>query len=118
MSLRVLITRESAEPLQGLLVQGGVEVVHVPLVAISATGAPVPSVSPDVIVVTSAAVVRCVPDLSMLLPDAPVAAVGEATASALDIIGIRSTWVGTTGGGDLIEGLPDPQASLLYVGAV
>ena len=117
MSSRVLITRESAEPLAGLVAAGGAQVVHVPLVQLRPTGVPKPDAVPDVVVVTSAAVVRFVPDLSARLSGIPVAAVGEATAGALAVLGVHPEWVGESGGADLIAGLPDARARLLYVGA-
>lgn len=117
MPRRVLITREIAEPLRGLLEAGGVQVVHVPLVVLQPTGRSAPMSSPDVVVVSSAAVARFVPDLALRLKGIPIAAVGRATAGALEAIGLQPAWVGDSGGEALFGLLPDPSACLWYIGA-
>ncbi len=117
MPTRVLITRESAEPLQGLLEAGGMDVVHVALVELEATGALPPEGEPEVVVITSAAVARFLPDLAAHIGAARVAAVGAATAEALAATGLHPHRVGQAGGAGLIDGLPSSGGPLWYVGA-
>jgi uroporphyrinogen-III synthase len=118
MPRRVLITREIAEPLRGLLEAAGLQVVHVPLVLLQPTGRRAPMSSPAFVVVSSAAVVRFVPDLALRLRGVPIVAVGAATAGALEAIGLQATWVGESGGEALLGLLPDPAAPLWYIGAL
>jgi uroporphyrinogen-III synthase len=118
MPRRVLITREIAEPLRGLLEAAGLQVVHVPLVVLRSTGSRAPISRPDVAVVSSAAVVRFVPNLAPRLKGVPIAAVGAATAGALEAIGLQATWVGDSGGEALLGLLPDRSAHLWYIGAL
>jgi len=117
MPSKVLITRESAEPLWGLLEVAGFEPVHVPLSILKRTGALPPSSVPDVVVVTSAAVARFVPGLASHIGRAQVAAVGGVTASALQAIDVQVQHQGDTGGAALVEDLLSPDLHLWYVGA-
>jgi len=118
MSGRVLITRESAEPLAGMLRERGLVPVHVPLVRLFPTDAPQPVGRPEIVLVTSAVVPRFVPDLAAALGDAAVYAVGSSTAAALGECGITVTAVGTAGGAALLDLVTiDPDHSVWYVGA-
>ena len=95
---RILVTREFAEPLAGLLVARGFDVVHVPLVALEPTHVGPPDSSPTVVVVTSAAVARFVPGLRRYIGGARVVAVGPVTADSLVSVGVEVADVGTQGG--------------------
>ncbi len=113
----VLITAESAEPLRGMLEAGGVRTVHVPLIALRPTAAPPPQGTPEVVVITSAAVPRFLPGLSARIGTAQVVAVGEATGAALVSVGVQPERVGHAGGASVIAGLSDTQGMLWYIGA-
>jgi uroporphyrinogen-III synthase len=118
MSMRVMITRELAQPMQGMLEALGLAAVHVPLVVLSPTGQAAPEVPAEQVVLTSAAVVRFVPDLAECLGAVPIAAVGDATAGALRSIELRPEWIGSSGGEALVDGLRSRSRHLWYIGAV
>jgi uroporphyrinogen-III synthase len=101
--VRVLITREQAEPLAGMFRERGLEWAHVPLVALRATQRVSPEGRPTVALVTSAAVVRFVPRLREYLQGARVVAVGQQTATALQRAGVVIASVGTSGGVDALD---------------
>ena len=116
--MRVLITREHAEPLAGELQRCGLEWAHVPLVSLVPSGVPVPDARPDAGLVTSAAAVRLAVGLPGFLEGARVVAVGPRTASALRGAGVNVAEVGIKGGVNALELLrirPDERA--WYVGA-
>ena len=115
---QVLITREFAQPLAGLLVANGHGVVHVPLVELVATGNEKPSVAPDAVLVTSQAVARFVPELAGCIGQARTAVVGQATASALRRVGVHAEYVGSAGGLDALAGLDIGQGECVwFIGA-
>jgi uroporphyrinogen-III synthase len=116
--VRVLITREQAEPLAGMFRERGLEWAHVPLVALRATERASPEGRPTVALVTSAAVVRFVPRLAEHLQGARVVAVGQQTATALKRAGVVIESVGTSGGVDAL-GLLNVKAGDVawYIGA-
>jgi len=112
------MTREQAEPLSGLLKARGLDCVHVPLVALEATGFDAPTPPPDSALVTSAAVVRFVPDLVSHLGSARVVAVGQKTAEALIEAGVSVSGVGTSGGVQALDLLGvQAEEYAWYVGA-
>ncbi|MAY80994.1 MAG: hypothetical protein CL930_09450, partial [Deltaproteobacteria bacterium] len=96
--MRVLITREMAEPLFSLLHHAGAEPVHLPLIELVSTNANPPSLAPDVVLVTSASVVRFVPNLAEKIGQARVVAVGDRTKKSLEMAGVSVTAVGCEGG--------------------
>ena len=93
---RVLMGREQAEPLAGMLRAWGAAPVHVPMVELGATRFPPPHGRPDLLLVSSAATVRFAPQLAAL--GAPAVAVGPATAAALQAIGVAVIAQGAEGG--------------------
>ena len=101
--MRVLITRERAEPLQSMFTNEGLEWIHVPLIALRETGSPPPDGQPDGVLITSASVCRFVPNLQSILGNAKVVAVGESTAKALTEIGVNVHHVGHGGGLEALE---------------
>lgn len=116
--MRVLITREESEPLSTLLTGVGAVPVHEPLIELSATGLVPPGSSVDVVLVTSAAVVRFVPNLSQIIGQARVIAVGARTQDALEHCGVTVSAVGTRGGLDAIKlASIKPEETAWYVGA-
>jgi uroporphyrinogen-III synthase len=118
MSRRVLITREFAEPLAGMLAAAGLVPVHVPLVVLFPTEVAPPMGVPDTVVITSAAVARFVPRLPKRLNGARVCAVGKATADALEEIGVVVDLIGDAGGADLIANVRVlPGDNVWYIGA-
>ena len=98
MSGRVLHTREHGSPLEEMLRERGVEPVHVPLIARSATGDAPPVGPPAVALFTSPAAVRFAPMLASVLRGAVCVAVGEATAGAHRARGVQDVRVGSGGG--------------------
>jgi uroporphyrinogen-III synthase len=116
--MRVLITREEAEPLSILLTEVGVVPVHEPLIELSATGIEPPGHYVDVVLITSAAVVRFVPNLSKAIGKARVVAVGARTKDALEHCGVTVSAVGSMGGlGALDLASIKPGETAWYVGA-
>ena len=116
--MRVLITRERAQPLAGLLQERGLVVVHVPLVALHPTGDSPPAGCPDVVLVTSVAGVRFATNLPRLIAGARVCAVGQVTAAALRKAGIEVAMVGDAGGLEALRMLDiQPGQRAWYVGA-
>ncbi|MFM2247829.1 MAG: Uroporphyrinogen-III synthase HemD [Pseudomonadota bacterium] len=118
---RVLVGREEAEPLCGLLAAAGLAPVHVPMLHLGPTGAPHPAGRVDVLLVSSPAAARHRPDLAAL--GVPAVAVGAATAAGLRARGVEVVAVGEGGGAaavDLLRGVLDgigSEARGLYVGA-
>jgi uroporphyrinogen-III synthase len=112
---RILVTREDAEPLAGLLAAGGAQPVHVPLLRLAPTGAPPPEGRPDSVLVTSAAAVRFAVDVAPLR-DVRVVAVGLATARALAEANVQVAAVGRGAGADAVPLLGPGTA--WHVGAV
>lgn len=102
---RVLITREHASPMDTFLLNVGHQPVHVPLVQLCATGAVMPARKPSAVLVTSKAVVRFVPRIGSLLKGVRTSAVGQATADALEQVGVRVQMVGDGGGLEALERL-------------
>jgi uroporphyrinogen-III synthase len=116
---RVLITRERAEPLAGLLRESGLTAVHVALVQLVGTDESPPTGRPDAVFISSAGVPRFVPDLARHLGGAPVYAVGEQTAEALRDIGVEVAAAGHRGGVAMLESVDlRPNQRVWYVGAV
>jgi uroporphyrinogen-III synthase len=116
--MRVLITREAAEPLSTLLRDVGATPIHLPLIELSATGARPPSSVPDAVLVTSAAVVRFVSDLAGTIGQARVVAVGPRTKDALEASGVEVAVVGSQGGLDAVNlASLKPGETAWYVGA-
>ena len=94
----VLITSEFSQPLAGMMAENGLLTVHVPLVRLLPTGCQPPPGFPDVVLVSSAAVARFVPDLRDYVSAARVVTVGPATAAALQAAGVRVDDFGDSGG--------------------
>jgi uroporphyrinogen-III synthase len=114
----VLITSEREEPLASLLRDAGFKAIHCPHVRLEATHEQPPAGSPSVVVITSAAVPRFVPNLKEYIGAATVVAVGAATASALMAAGIDVGRVGEVGGVEAV-GLVSPSEleGCWYIGA-
>ena len=114
----VLITSERDEPLASLLREAGFGSVHFPLVRLEATHEPPPAGYPSSVVITSAAVIRFIPDLKQYIGDATVVAVGSATASALRTAGVGVDRVGESGGVEAVSLVrPSELATCWYIGA-
>ena len=114
----ILITSERSELLSKMLTHRGFDVLHVPLVTLSGTGIRAPDGAPDDVLVTSAAVARFVPDLADQIRGARVFAVGPATASALQKIGVDIHHVGDSGGVEALKHLEATKGKLKwYIGA-
>ena len=99
----MLITRESAEPLAGLLSARGLMPVHVPLLRLAPTGDSPPSVRPDVAFVTSPTAARLEPRLPAVLAGVPVVALGDKTARALRAVGVEVIATGPGGGAETVD---------------
>ena len=117
--MKVLITREFAEPLASMLEDAGLSSVHVPCVRLLATGLPPPvGPPPDSVLITSAAVVRFVPGLASVIDGARVVAVGPKTAAALRKCSIDVEDVGHRGGKEALVTLQQgPARNPWYIGA-
>ena len=116
--MRTLITREDPEPLRSSLEKLGISCIHIPLVTLHPTHERHPSVKPDWVLVTSAAVARFVPDLTQYIGQASVVAVGQQTAESLVKLGANVADVGQAGGVDALNRVPEDRLKRCwYVGA-
>ncbi len=116
---RVLITRESAEPLARCVRALGHTPVHIPLIELESTGEAPPLGCPGAVLLTSKATVRFVPNISDIIGQARVFAVGSATAAALRGCGIEPEYVGTSGGIVALHTLlaAAPEETVWFIGA-
>lgn len=115
MAPTALLLRSRGAPLEGLLMQAGFDVVHVPTAELVARRDPPPPPA-AIVIVTSATTARLCPTLPEFCRRAQVWAVGAATADALAAVGIEVDRVGDQGGAPLLAVLGSREA--VFVGAL
>ena len=116
--MRALITREYAEPLASMLATRRVSSIHVPCIRLVSTGNPCPVDCFESVLITSAAVVRFVPDVKNIIGSAKVFAVGHRTAASLTSNAVEVTYAGNGGGLEALEYmLAQTSSNQLHIGA-
>jgi len=114
---RVLITAEEASPLDELLRSRGMVPVHRPLSRTIVLHDPPPCALPGAVILSSARAARLAPALQSWVGAAPVACVGEATAQAARLRGLRPWHVGEAGASAILSALEGAPVPWVFVGA-